>query len=64
MNARVIMVFILLLFSKVVTAQASEEEVSFWHKRFMGLEVIEILIAIVAIFAVVFLAYKLSVSKK
>lgn len=65
MKARMLLILLLLGVSNLGFGQAQDvEEISFWNQRFMGLQVFEIVIAVVAVFAVVFVAYKLSVSKK
>ncbi len=65
MKARSLILFICLLVSQVGMSQvAPEEEVSFWDKQIVGMHMSELVISIAAVFFVVFIAYRLSISAK
>ena len=59
--------FSILLGANSLMAQSTnqeEEQVSFWFQKFMGFQVIELVISFIAIVAVVYVAYAMSKVKK
>lgn len=65
MKARLFTILFMLGISKLGLSQAEGvEEVSFWQQRFIGLQMIEIIIAVIAIVGVVYVAYRMSITKK
>lgn len=59
--------FSVLLAANSLMAQSTgqgEEEVSFWFQKFLGFQIIELVISLVAIIGVVYVAYAMSKVKK